>query len=534
MRQAGDIFLNGKQVGLYENGVTAYGIDITDALRFDGKENVLAVKVDNTTSYKERAFCVANPKNPDGSPCDPVGYEWNASDFNPDHGGINRRVWLHVTGKIYQTLPLYYGLESQGVYVHAANFDISKNTADVTVDAEVHNASGDRATVGLSVAIGIMKATCAPSSTRSCGYGGRGEERSVGDGQPEGGALLEPEDPYLYDVYTILKWMEGGRREPPRDGISQGRIQRRRGHRRCVYQRQVRLPQGILRTLGRRMGSGGRGLSGLDARLHGEADSRVPWQLHALDAYLAAEGRRGFLRALRHRPGVSCGRQRARGHGAPVGSESRGDARLDDLLPQQPEHPVLGGRNTIVTPEEMQQMVDLRKQWDPDGGRLMGYRDNDTVAANEALTPIAEFYEVMIGQAPQADLVTKPGQYFRGYSVERRDRAPIVEAEDLRDEGARRYWDDYSPPYYGFKKGPNDTYQHTSESFALQAVKRYWEYWRTVFPTPIRSTRDGRAIARFTSPMKMRTGGRTRAKFRGSAARWMRCGCPSRFISPIA
>ena len=153
MRQAGDIFLNGKQVGLYENGVTAYGIDITDALRFDGKENVLAVKVDNTTSYKERAFCVANPKNPDGSPCDPVGYEWNASDFNPDHGGINRRVWLHVTGKIYQTLPLYYGLESQGVYVHAANFDISKNTADVTVDAEVHNASGDRATVGLSVAI---------------------------------------------------------------------------------------------------------------------------------------------------------------------------------------------------------------------------------------------------------------------------------------------------------------------------------------------------------------------------------------------
>ena len=32
MRQAGDIYLNGKQVGLYENGVTAYGIDITDAV----------------------------------------------------------------------------------------------------------------------------------------------------------------------------------------------------------------------------------------------------------------------------------------------------------------------------------------------------------------------------------------------------------------------------------------------------------------------------------------------------------------------
>jgi len=148
MRQAGDIYLNGKQVGLYENGINAYGIDITDALAPAGQENVLAVKVDNTTSYKERAFCAANPKNADGSDCVPVGFEWNANDFNPDHGGINRSVWLHVTGPIHQTLPLYYGLESQGVYVHAANFNIAKKTADVTVDAEVENHSGDRATVG--------------------------------------------------------------------------------------------------------------------------------------------------------------------------------------------------------------------------------------------------------------------------------------------------------------------------------------------------------------------------------------------------
>ncbi len=54
MRQAGDIFLNGKQVGLYENGINAYGIDITEGLRFGDSENVLAVKVDNTTTYKER------------------------------------------------------------------------------------------------------------------------------------------------------------------------------------------------------------------------------------------------------------------------------------------------------------------------------------------------------------------------------------------------------------------------------------------------------------------------------------------------
>src|ERR1019366_10744605 len=130
-----------------------YGIDITSAVHLGSQENVLAVKVDNRTNYAERAFCAASPKNADGSPCNGSTYEWNANDFNPDHGGINRHVWLHVTGKIHQTLPLYYGLQSQGVYVHAGNFDIPKKAADVTVEAEVRNGSGDRATVGLSVAV---------------------------------------------------------------------------------------------------------------------------------------------------------------------------------------------------------------------------------------------------------------------------------------------------------------------------------------------------------------------------------------------
>jgi beta-galactosidase len=66
---------------------------------------------------------------------------------------------------------------------------------------------------------------------------------------------------------------------------------------------------------------------------------------------------------------------------------------------------------------------------------------------------------------------------FRAYSAERRDRAPLIETEDFRDEGSRRYWDDYSPPYLGFKKGPNDTYHWNSETFALAAAGRYWAYW---------------------------------------------------------
>lgn len=117
------------------------------------------------------------------------------------------------------------------------------------------------------------------------------------------------------------------------------------------------------------------------------------------------------------------------------------------------------------------------KQWDPYGGRVIGYRDNDNIAANAELTPISEYYEVMIGQAPQTDALSTPDALFRGYRAQRRDRAPIIETEDFRDEGARRFWDHDSPPFFGFKKRPNDTFQYTSESFALAGVKRYWEYW---------------------------------------------------------
>ena len=117
MRQSGEIFLNGKSVGLSENGVTAYGVDITDQVKYDGEENVLAVHVDNRGDYAERATGVR--------------FEWNVNDFNPNFGGINRHVRLHVTGPIYQTLPLYDGLKTTGVYVYPMNIAVREQTADV-------------------------------------------------------------------------------------------------------------------------------------------------------------------------------------------------------------------------------------------------------------------------------------------------------------------------------------------------------------------------------------------------------------------
>jgi beta-galactosidase len=133
--------------------------------------------------------------------------------------------------------------------------------------------------------------------------------------------------------------------------------------------------------------------------------------------------------------------------------------------------------NTVITPEHMTAMVALKKQWDPEGGRVIGSRGNGDDAANAANNQIAEYYGVMIGQDAKTDALKGPTDMFRAYSAERRDRAPLIETEDFRDEGARRFWDNFSPPYFGFKKGPHDTYEYTSESFALAGVKRYWDYW---------------------------------------------------------
>jgi beta-galactosidase len=129
--------------------------------------------------------------------------------------------------------------------------------------------------------------------------------------------------------------------------------------------------------------------------------------------------------------------------------------------------------NNGVTTEHMKQMVELRKQWDPNGGRAMGCRTLNEPAA----TPVAEYFGVMIGQDDQKDHRSGATDLFRAYSDERRDRAPFIETEDFRDEAARRFWDDFSPPHFGFKKGPNDTYDWNSETFAVAAAGRYYDYF---------------------------------------------------------
>jgi beta-galactosidase len=506
MRQAGDIFLNGKEVGLYENGVTAYGLDITSAVNFGDQENVLAVQVDNRTNYAERAT-----KTP---------FEWNTNDFNPDFGGINRHVWLHVTGKIYQTLPLYYGLQSTGTYVYGTNYDIPGKSTDVTTESEVKNESGDRATVTLSAAI-VDEAGQVCAQFEGDPVDMVNGEKSVltAAGPLKNARFWSVEDPYLYDVYTTLtvdgkivdvrKTTTGFRKTEFKGGAGTGGV--------YVNDKFVYLKGFSQRASDEWAGLGQAypdWMHDFTAKLLRDSHGNYMRWMHVSPQRVDVDSfdRYGIIEVCpagdKERDPQQPDRQ---GHVAPQGKrqwEQRVEVMRDSMIYFRNSPSILFWEtgNTVVMADEMQEMVDLRKQWDPNGGRVIGGRGDSNNAKNTAVTPIAEYYGVMMAQDRGVDQLTGPNAMFRAYSIERRDRAPLIEAEDFREEAARRFWDNYSPPRFGFKPGPNDTYDLNSETFIVGdqrspgAVARYNDYWthRISLPDPAIARWSGYSSIYFT------------------------------------
>ncbi|HET7896930.1 MAG TPA: beta-galactosidase, partial [Flavisolibacter sp.] len=139
IRQAGEFYLNGKFIGLHENGVMAFGFDVTDIVKSNGEENVLAARIDNDWNYKEKS---TNTK-----------YQWEDKNFNANYGGITKNVYLHIAPKLYQTLPLYSNLKTTGVYVYADGYNIKNRSAVVHAESEVKNETGKPQLVSYEVSL---------------------------------------------------------------------------------------------------------------------------------------------------------------------------------------------------------------------------------------------------------------------------------------------------------------------------------------------------------------------------------------------
>ncbi len=482
MRQAARFFLNGQPVGKYENGITAVGLDITRFVRFGGRDNVLAVKVDNSPGYLEEG--TATP------------FEWNEKDFNPNFGGLNRDARLVVAGRIHQTLPLYENLQTSGVYIYAPAIDLKKKTASVRVEAEVANESADYASISLSAVVvdagGVARAILAGDTSDLVG----GEtEVLAASGVLSEARFWDVGDPYLYNVYSILTV---------------------NGHVVDVCRTQTGFRQTAFRG---GAGTGGVWLNGRFVWLTGYAQRSAddwpglggayPDWMHDFSAALLRASNGNYVRWMHVAPqpaDVAACDKYGIAEVCPAGDkermvtgrqwEQRVEVMRDSMIRYRNDPSILfwEAGNTIVTPQEMLQMVALRSQWDPNGGRVMGTRDNDIAEANKLLTLVSEYYGVMVGQAPETDRVTGDG-IFRGYSIPRRDKAPLIETEDFRDEAPRGIWDDASPPTFGFKPhivpriggrpGPGgDTYHWNSETFCLAGAARYSSYVRNRIDNP--------------------------------------------------
>jgi beta-galactosidase len=463
MRQAGHFFLNGQPIGKYENGVTAVGFDITPFAKFGGQDNVLAVQVDNRTDYKEEATGTT--------------YEWNAKDFNPDFGGLNRDAKLIVMGKVYQTLPLYENLQTTGVYVYPENVDVKNKTTDVTVEAQVRNESGDHADITLSTVVvdadGMVRAKF--DGNTSDLVDGESEVLTA-TGNLANAHLWNLDDPYLYDVYSILsvdgqivdvcKTQTGFRKVDFKGGAGTGGV--------WINDHFVWLTGFSQRSADDWPGLGG----------------AYPDWMHDYTAALVRASNSNYIRWMHVSPQRSdveaCDRfgiaivcpagdkeKDATGRQWDQRAEVMRDAII--FFRNNPSIVFWEAGNTGVTAEHMKQMVDLRKTFDPHGGRIMGcrsLRDPGAVAATE-------FFGVMLG-AP--------------YSAANRDQGPMIETEDFRDEAARGIWDDFSPPHFGFKpKGGQvirdpvagqDTYHWNAETFALAAAGRYANFVQNRIDNP--------------------------------------------------
>jgi beta-galactosidase len=457
IRQTASFYINGTAVGTYSDGISPCGIDITGKVTVDGTtDNVLAVRVDNSGG----------------------GQYWNANATNPSHGGLVGHVWLHVPGKIYQTYPLYQNLTTSGIYIYGTNYaNITNNTVQgdtgnltVNVEAEVKNESGAAAsaTLGVKVIDATTGTTLTTFSGTATSVPTTGATVLKASGPVTGAKLWSDLYPNLYNVVTTLT---------VGPTVVNGRST-------LTGFRQVQFKGGA--------GTGGIYVNGRFVYLLGFAQrstnewaavgQAVPDWMHDYHASLIRGANANYIRWMHVTPqkvDIESGDKTGVISIVPAGdkevnnpTDAQWTARMAVMqtamiyLRNNPSAFMYEAGNSSVSAAQMQALAALRDTWDKNGGRGVGDRD----LADSGGASSSDWFGTMVAWQPPD---TDGGGYFRGYSDSYRDKGPIVEEEDFRDEAMRAIWDDYTPPHVGgFKPGAQDSYNLTSEDFTTGQVPR--------------------------------------------------------------
>jgi beta-galactosidase len=442
IRQAGEFYLNGKHIGRHENGITAFGFDLTDLIRPGPGENVLAVRIDNDWDYREKST---------GST-----FQWANRNFNANFGGIPKNVKLHVTGKLYQTLPLYTPLGTVGTYIYAQDFDVAGKSATITIESEIKNEEADPRTLELEVVIEDMAGKVIKTFGGSPLTVGAGKIATASaSARVQGLEFWSWGYGYLYNVYSILKI--GGK---PVDVV-----RTRTGFRQTEFGHgMVKLNDRVLQ------------MKGYAQRTSNEwpaMGSAVPAWLSDFSNGLIVQGNGNLVRWMHITPSKqdveSCDRVGLI-EAMPAGdaeSDSKGrqwqqrvEVMRDAIIYNRNNPSILfyESGNTGVSEDHLREMKAVRDKYDQHGGRAAGCRE---MLGSE----VAEYGGEML-------------------YINKSARLPFWAMEYSRDEALRKYWDEYSPPYHKdgdgppYRNAPAAEYNRNQDSFAVEDVTRWFDYWR--------------------------------------------------------
>jgi beta-galactosidase len=127
-------------------------------------------------------------------------------------------------------------------------------------------------------------------------------------------------------------------------------------------------------------------------------------------------------------------------------------AAFRDVIIYFRNHPsilVWEGGNQKVSRDHVRELRAYMDQYDPHGGRAYTHRRADAATAS--------VMDICLG--------TEGGREV--------DQLPVLEGEYDREESPRRVWDNFSPPQFGYREAKNQTYNLTSEQYAVNEVANY-------------------------------------------------------------
>ena len=440
-RFAADVYLNGQLLGISENGVMAFGFDMTPYIKKG--ENVLAVRTDNSWNYHERST---------GST-----YQWNNKNFNANYGGLPKNVWLHTTGLLHQTLPLYSNLGTTGAYVYGSDYDVPQRSVVVNVESEVKNDDAVPHTFCLLVQVldaegrevlTFQGTPCTLQAGQTIIAHARGLLRdahfwSWGYG-------------YLYTVNTSLV--------SSNSAASVDLVSTRTGFRKTRFaEGKIWLNDRVIM------------MHGYAQRTSNEWPSvgmSVPAWMSDYSNCLMVESGGNLVRWMHVTPWKqdieSCDRVGLI-QAMPAGDaekdiegrrwEQRVELMRDAIIYNRNNPSILfyEGGNESISRDHMLQLKAVRDRFDPHGGRAVGSREMLDIVE-------AEYGGEML-------YVNKSAKH------------PMWQMEYCRDEGLRKYWDEWSYPYHKegagplYRNAPAHEYNHNMDAFAVEMVRRWYDYW---------------------------------------------------------